>query len=247
MRYFLEVAYYGFDFSGFQIQNNALTIQGELTKALSIVLRSHVSLTGSSRTDAQVNAYQNFFHFDFDREINDQIIYNCNAILPASIVIKSLQQVISDAHSRFSATSRHYCYRIHQKKNPFLQDRSYYFPYKLNKDVLVDAAKKVLQNVDFTNFSKLNTQVNNFNCTILKSEWFFLEETMEYNIEGNRFLRGMVRGLVGTMLLVAQHKISIEDFDALLNNKATNCKCNFATPGYGLFLNEIKFPKNIFL
>jgi tRNA pseudouridine38-40 synthase len=240
------VAYYGFDFSGFQIQNNALTIQGELTKALSIVLRSHISLTGSSRTDAQVNAYQNFFHFDYDTKISGHVIYNCNAILPVSIVIKSIQQVIEDAHSRFSATSRLYCYKIHQEKNPFLQNRSYYFPYTLDKQILVDTATRVLQNNDFTNFSKSHTQVNNFNCSIIKSEWFFLEETIEYYIEGNRFLRGMVRGLVGTMLQVAQHKISIEDFNLLLTNKPTNCKCNFATPGYGLFLKEVKFPKNIF-
>jgi tRNA pseudouridine38-40 synthase len=247
LRYFIEVAYDGFEFSGFQIQNNAVTIQGELTKALSIILRSTISLTGSSRTDAQVNAYQNFFHFDYSNIIPETIIYNCNAVLPSNIVVKSIKQVISEAHARFSATSRLYCYAIHLQKNPFLHNRSYYFPYTLDKDRLIIAASLILNNLDFANFSKHHTQVNNFNCSIYKSEWLFLDENIQYYIEGNRFLRGMVRGLVGTMLQLAQHKISINDFELLLTNKSTNIKCNFATPGYGLFLKQVKFPQNIFL
>jgi tRNA pseudouridine38-40 synthase len=244
-RYFLEVAYDGFNFSGFQIQNNAITIQSSIEDAFLILLKKKIKLTGSSRTDAQVNAYQNFFHFDFEEIINEKIIYNLNAIIPSEIVIKSIQQVSFDAHARFSAISRTYEYFITEFKNPFLQNKAYYFPYKLSLEKLNEAATYLATQHNFINFSKTNTEVNNFNCTIVKSNWRRENNVIIYTVEANRFLRGMVKALVGTTLLYAKEKITLVEFQSLFNENAT-IRANFSPPGYALFLKHVKYPNNIF-
>lgn len=240
-RYFLEVAYHGKDYGGFQIQENSSTIQLEIQKALQIFLKQDITLTGSSRTDAGVHALQNFFHFDFDRILEPRIAYNINAILPPAIVIKNIIAVAPDAHCRFDATSREYRYYIYNSKNPFLQDRAYYFPYTIDVDAMNEAAEVLKSYADFTSFSKRNTQVKTFMCSIAESKWHITEDGAFYYVKANRFLRGMVRGLVGTMLQAGRRKISIADFKNIIESRDCT-KADFAVPAHGLFLCRVNYP-----
>ncbi|MCO5240997.1 MAG: tRNA pseudouridine(38-40) synthase TruA [Chitinophagaceae bacterium] len=244
-RYFLEVAYKGSGYAGFQVQENANTIQGEVERAMQILLKHPVPLTGSSRTDTGVNALQNFFHFDFDRPVLQRHIYNLNALLPPAIVIKQIIPVHPDAHCRFDAISREYSYHVYQDKNPFLYDRAYYFPYTIDPDMLQQAATAILSYSDFTSFSKRNTQVKSFICHIMESRWRAEQHQLIYEVKANRFLRGMVRGLTGTMLQVGQGKMSIKEFHAVICGKDCT-KTNFAVPGYGLFLEKVNYPPGYF-
>ena len=245
-RYFIEVSYKGTDYSGFQVQKNANSIQAEIEKALSVFFKQVFSLTGSSRTDTGVHALQNYFHFDTEAPSPEGdlgeagFIYNLNAILPLDIVIKRIFQVDENAHCRFDAVSREYNYFIYRDKNPFLEDRAYYFPYTLNIDKLKKASELVLLNKDFTSFSKRNTQVKNFICSIKKSVWIQEEDTLVYQVESNRFLRGMVKGLVGTMLRVGTGKISLAGFDNIIKNRDCT-KADFSVPPHALFLMKVAY------
>ncbi len=243
-RYFIEVSYKGTNYSGFQVQQNANSIQQEVERALKIFFKAEFELTGSSRTDAGVHALKNLFHFDAENLPDDNAlekdIYNLNAILPADIVIKRLYKVADTAHCRFDAISREYKYFIYQHKEPFLEDRAFYFPYKLDMDKLGQAAAILLQYDDFTSFAKRNSQVNNFRCKIFKSEWLIEENTIVYNVQANRFLRGMVRGLTATMLKAGAGRISIEDFIRIIENKDAT-KADFAVPPQGLFLVNVRY------
>lgn len=240
-RYFIEVAYKGTAYAGFQVQKNANTIQAEIEKALEVYHRQPFELTGSSRTDAGVHARQNFFHFDSDAVTDaDKAVYHLNAILPADIVIKSLRRVADDAHSRFDALSRSYEYTVYQHKNPFLDDRAYYYPFAIDKNVLDRAAALVKANTNFQSFSKKNSQVFTYDCTIYISEWKAENDCLVYNVTGSRFLRGMVRGLVGTMLLTARGKYTLNKFKEILDNTDASFT-DFSTPAKGLSLMEVKY------
>jgi tRNA pseudouridine38-40 synthase len=239
-RYFIEVAYKGTNYSGFQIQQNANSVQAEVEKALKIYYREEYELTGSSRTDAGVHALQNFFHFDAQAVIPDGS-YHLNAILPADIVVKRIFQVQSGNHCRFDALSREYTYYIYHNKDPFLQDRAYFFPYKLNIEAMEQAAAELMQHQDFAAFSKRNTQVKTSLCNIISSNWVQQANTLCYNVSGNRFLRGMVRGMVGTMLKVGTNKLSIDGFIDII--RAKDCtKADFSVPAQGLFLKRVNYP-----
>jgi tRNA pseudouridine38-40 synthase len=244
-RYFLEVAYKGSNYSGFQIQDNAGSIQEEVEKALAIIFRQSVGLTGSSRTDTGVHALQNFFHFDFDKGIDAKYLYNINAILPADIVVKCIVSVGSGAHCRFDAISREYRYYIYREKDPFLADRAYFFPYTLDMEKLEAAASLVLGYSDFTAFAKRNTQAKTFLCAVQQSTWSVENGCMVYKVMANRFLRGMVRGLVGTMLQVGRGKLSVSQFDNILQGR-DNRLADFSAPGHGLFLYRVNFPVSYF-
>jgi tRNA pseudouridine38-40 synthase len=242
-RYFIEVAYKGTNYSGFQVQENANTIQAEIEKAFKTIHRNPVELTGSSRTDAGVHALQNFFHFDYEEAINPQLIYKMNALLPRDIAVKNLYQISSSAHSRFDAISREYIYNIHRFKDPFLQTTSLYFPYKLDIELIGHASELLKQQTNFFAFSKTNTQVKNFNCKIIKSEWIIAENTLTYNIESNRFLRGMVRAITATLLKIGRHKLSMSDFETLFIKER---KAGYSIPAHGLFLTKVNYPANYF-
>ena len=247
-RYFLEIAYTGTNYSGFQVQQNANTVQAEAEKALEIFYRNKFDLTGSSRTDAGVHARQNFFHFDTGVEISPQHIYNINSILPNDIVIKNIIPVKDDAHCRFSATGRRYKYYITQNKNPFLLNTACYYPYKTNIEILKLLAQEVINYTDFTSFSKRNTQVKTFICAIENSEWTIENDCLVYHVKANRFLRGMVRALTATMLRVAKDSSEnpIHSFKKIIESKDCT-KANFSVPAHGLFLVEVSFPADIFL
>ena len=250
-RYFLEVAYNGTRYSGFQVQENAVTIQSEVEKALEIFLRKKVELTGSSRTDAGVHALQNYFHFDFTDEIGERSIYNLNALLPDDIAINSMHRFAEEdgeaqPHCRFDAIARDYRYYVYKKKDPFLRERAYYFPYTLDVDAMREAAAAVKEYEDFTSFSKRNTQVKNFVCRIAESGWMEEGEVIVYRVKANRFLRGMVKAMVGTMLQVGRGKMSVAEFRKVI--EAKDCTmADFSAPGQGLFLVGVEYPKNFFL
>jgi tRNA pseudouridine38-40 synthase len=241
MRYFLEVSYKGTEYSGFQSQHNTgKTIQAEIEKAFLVLQKEVVALTSSSRTDAGVHALQNFFHFDYEGIPHEHFVYKMNAILPDDIVIHKLIPVAAGAHSRFDALSREYKYFIYRRKDPFLRDRAFYFPYKLDMDKLVAAAMIVKEYEDFTSFSKRNTQVKTFQCRIMESEWVWEEDCLVYRVKGNRFLRGMVRALTATMLKVGREKLSLAEFREVI--EARDCtKASFAVPAQGLFLVAIDY------
>jgi tRNA pseudouridine38-40 synthase len=246
-RYFIEVAYKGTAYAGFQVQQNANTIQAEVEKALQIFYRIPISLTGSSRTDAGVHAAQNYFHFDTDIVISEEkmfkSIYHLNAILPNDIVVKSLKQVAEAMHCRFDALSRSYEYSIYQNKNPFITDLAFYYPYSLDLVLLNACAAMLMEYNNFESFSKKNTQVFTYECTISKSEWIIENDMLRYYVTGNRFLRGMVRGLVGTMLHVGRGKYDVDTFRKIIESKIAN-KTDFSTPAHGLVLKEVKFGIN---
>lgn len=245
-RYFLEVSYKGDNYSGFQVQKNAVTIQSEIERAFNIFFRKQVSLTGSSRTDAGVHALQNFFHFDWEEEFRQINIYNINSILPADIVIKSVRGVKADAHARFSALEREYNYFVSFNKNPFMNDRAWFFPYQVNENLLHQAATFIKENDNFMSFSKQHTQVKTFQCQIIKSNWTRKDDSLIYTVKANRFLRGMVRAMVSTMLQVGRENISILEFKALLHRKL-KASADFSAPAKGLFLTSISFKEDIFL
>lgn len=240
-RYFIEVSYDGALFGGFQIQQNKATVQGELEKALETLYRVPIPLTGASRTDAGVHAYQNFLHFDTELAILPKHIYNLNAILPNSVVVKGIYQVPEEAHSRFDAIKRGYIYRLHTQKNPFSEGRSWYYPFPIDLDLMQEAANTLLTYIDFESFSKKNTTVNTFQCTITKAQWTRSGTDIQFEIHSNRFLRGMIRGLVGTMMQVGRGQISIANWHEIVASKDEQ-RVDFSTPAYGLYLSEINYP-----
>lgn len=241
-RYFLELAYKGTAYHGFQIQDNAPTIQLAIEKALFTLFKVNIDLTGSSRTDAGVHALQNYFHFDADLSITNKHVYNLNAILPDDIAVKSINMMSDTAHCRFDAVARTYHYYIYQQKNPFLKDRGWFYPYELDLSLLQQAAAILKNHTDFTSFAKRNTQVFTHNCSILISEWSIAaDQQYIYQVQANRFLRGMVRGLVGTMLKVGRGQLSLDDFEKII--LAKDCtKADFSTPPQGLFLAKVIYP-----
>jgi len=244
-RYFLEVAYKGTRYSGFQIQDNARSIQAEVEKALAVFFRMAITLTGSSRTDTGVHALQNFFHFDYEGIIDDRNLYNINAILPGDIVIKRVAPVDPAAHCRFDATGREYRYYVYRKKDPFLADRAYFFPYTLDREKLEAAAVLLSSYTDFRAFSKRNTQVKTYLCSIGESGWSVEDGCLVYRVKANRFLRGMVRGLVGTMLQVGRGRIGLSQFEDILLS-GDNKRVDFSAPGHGLFLFRVYYPDSIY-
>lgn len=240
-RYFLEVSYKGTAYSGFQSQQNTdKTIQAEVEKAFSVLQKEEVVMTGSSRTDAGVHALQNYFHFDYEGEVHPQFLYKMNAILPGDIVIRKLMPVSADAHCRFDAVSREYRYYIYPGKDPFLQDRAFYFPYRIVIEKMHEAAGVIKGYTDFTSFSKRNTQVKTFECRILESEWEVGEGRLVYHVKANRFLRGMVRALTATMLQVGRGKLDMEGFRGVIESRDCT-RANFAVPARGLFLERVEF------
>lgn len=240
----MEVAYLGTHYSGFQVQQNANTIQAEIQRALNIFYRKDFELTGSSRTDAGVHALQNFFHFDCDLILDKENIYGLNALLNQDIVIKNIFEVQPDAHCRFDAISRTYHYHIHRKKNPFLFETSYYYPFALNASLLHQYASLIKEVENFTAFSKRKTQVNHFLCSIQHSSWILENDCWRYEIKANRFLRGMVKALTGTMLRLAKNNADVSTLEKIIESR--DCShADFSPPSKGLFLTAIKFKPNI--
>lgn len=246
MRYFLEFSYRGTAYNGWQKQNNALGIQQVLEEALAKILRMPVEMTGSSRTDAGVHAEQQFAHFDLPAALPDPdlVIYKLNGLIPADIAVLSLIEVPDDINSRFAATHRKYEYRITKRKNPFLTGLAYKLTTDLDVTRMNKAAELLLIHRDFESFSKIHTNVNNFRCTITEAVWVETADMLVFHIKANRFLRGMVRALVGTLLEVGRGKKTIADFEqVILSRNRKNAGAQ--APAEGLFLVEVGYPESL--
>lgn len=241
MRYFIELAYKGDNYHGWQVQPNANSVQEELNKALSTILQEELNVVGAGRTDAGVHASQMFAHFDVSKELDAKFIYKFNAILPDDIVIKNLILVGDEAHARFDATSRSYEYKIWLGRNPFLLDSSWQLHHQtLNVEAMNKAAKLLLKYTDFECFSKVKTDVFTFNCTITNAIWNQNGNELTFYISANRFLRNMVRAIVGTLVEVGLGKTTQEEFKKIIESK-NRSNAGMSAPAKGLFLTEVAY------
>ncbi len=244
MRYFIEVSYDGTAFKGSQIQKELPTVQLALNQAIQTVLREDICTFGASRTDEGVHAFCNFYHFDTDKKLDHQFVYKLNAILPFALSIQNMFVATDpELNARFAALSRQYRYRIYFAKNPFLFKRALYFPFEINKEILHQTAAILKEYNDFETFCKRNAQTFTYNCNIIQSYWVEKENELQYIVEANRFLRGMVRALVGTQLQVARGRISLQDFRSIIESKDCT-KADFSVTGNGLYLEKISYPEN---
>ena len=247
MRFFLDLSYKGTNYHGWQIQPNGNTVQAELQTAISTVLRTEISITGSGRTDTGVHASQQIAHFDFDKEEElEYLVFKLNSLLPPDISIHSIRSVNEDAHARFGATKRTYHYHITKVKDPFKTDVAYYFNQPLDLPLIEEACKIIGEWENFECFSKVHTEVNNFNCSIYSISWSESEDRHLFAVQANRFLRGMVRAMVGTLLDVGLGKTSLEDLKNILKSNDRS-SAGRAVPAHGLFLEQVEYPEAIYL
>ncbi len=246
-RFFIEIMYDGANYHGWQIQPNSITVQEKLEKSISTILNKKISVVGAGRTDAGVHAKQFFAHFDFENTLCDNnFIYRLNSILPNDIYIKSISVVNDNAHSRFDAVSRTYEYIISQSKNPFLIKKAYYLSKPLNLDNMNKATNVLFDFSDFTSFSKLHTQTKTNNCLIKKAYWKQNDDTIVFTIEADRFLRNMVRAIVGTLIDVGINKKTVNDFVEIIKSKDRS-KAGISVPAHALYLTKVCYPKSVWL
>lgn len=245
-RYFIYLAYKGTAYKGWQTQPNGITVQEVLEKALSTVLRTTICIVGAGRTDAGVHASQMVAHFDAGPDLETTaLVRKLNSFLPRDIAIQHIVEVKATAHARFDAIGRVYEYRLTLSKNPFMTETAAYIPGPFDFDKMNAAAEKLLHYTDFTSFSKLHTDVKTNNCTIRTAHWSQHGGLWIFTIEADRFLRNMVRAIVGTLLDVGRGKLSIEDFCQIIKAK-NRCRAGTSAPASGLFLTEVRYPKEIF-
>jgi tRNA pseudouridine38-40 synthase len=241
LRYFIKLAYNGTLYHGWQYQPNASSVQETLNKAFSVLLNTSINLMGAGRTDTGVHAKVMYAHFDFDTLIDSsKIVHKLNSYLPKDIVIYDIILVADAAHSRFDATKRTYEYHINTFKDAFSQDQSWYFHQKLDVELMNEASKLLFNHIDFQCFSKVNTDVNTFDCTIFEAYWKQENEKLVFTISANRFLRNMVRAIVGTLINIGLHKITLADFNDIIEAKNRD-KAGFSVPAHGLYLTEIHY------
>ena len=244
-RYVLEVMYDGTCFHGSQVQGLTPTVQLSINTMLSTLLRTPMGTVGASRTDEGVHALCNYYHYDTDAEPGNDFLYKCNAILPQGVAVKKLFVALKpDFNARFDAADRAYRYRIYAAKNPFLHGRALYYPFPIRRDMLDETAKVIKEYTDFESFAKRNTQSKTFVCKIGESYWQQQGEELQYVVKANRFLRGMVRGLVATQLRMAKGGYELADFRAIL--EARDCtKAFFNVTGNGLYLEQIQYSEGM--
>lgn len=241
LRYFIELSYKGTKYHGWQIQPDANSVQEEINKAISKILQESIDVVGAGRTDAGVHAHQMFAHFDTRHELSYEMIYKFNSVLPNDIVIHSLFVVAKDAHARFDASSRSYEYHIWLGRNPFLLETTWQL-YQQNMDVetMNEAANLLLEYTDFECFSKVKTDVKTFNCKVTEAVWKKDGSNLVFHISANRFLRNMVRAVVGTLLEVGQGKKTVEDFRKVIESKKRS-EAGLSVPAQGLFLTKVRY------
>jgi len=247
MRYFLNLSYRGTNYHGWQIQKNAVSVQQVINNAMGVILKKPIETVGSGRTDTGVHANQQVLHFDIDNKLEKaDFIYKLNSLLPKDIAINNMTEVKLDAHARFSAIRRQYVYHITRRKNPFLQDQAYYFRKPLDIELMNDLEDFFIQWKDFQSFSKVKTEVNNFICDVYDIRWTCDKNDIILKITANRFLRGMVRAIVGTMLDVGIGNSSKQNFIDIVQSKDRK-QAGSAVPPHGLFLNSVSYPDNIYV
>ena len=246
MRYFIYLSYDGARYHGWQRQPNGLSVQQVLEEALSTLLRQPIEVVGAGRTDASVNASMMVAHFDASLP-EETVVSRLNRLLPSDIAVQRIVPVRPDAHARFSATSRTYHYYITFDKSPFLRHYAWRCPFPLDFDRMNEAARHLFEYTDFTSFSKLHTDVKTNNCRIMKAEWVQQADgTWMFEVQADRFLRNMVRAIVGTLVDVGRGKISVQDFCDIIEKK-DRCSAGQSMPGNALFLADITYPEDIVL
>lgn len=244
MRFVIELAYKGTAYHGWQKQENAHAIQSEIEQKLSLILGENTEILGCGRTDTGVHAAQFFAHFDTSKNIDCSLLqYKLNQILPADISVYKILLVANDFNARFDAISRTYEYHITRIRNPFKTDTAWFQYGELDIAKMNEAAKLLLDHKNFECFSKVHTQVNNFICDISLAEWQELDSSLVFTIKANRFLRNMVRAIVGTLIEVGRSKLSLEQFHAILNSN-NRSEAGQSVPAQGLFLVKIEYPIN---
>lgn len=243
MRYFIHLAYDGRDYHGWQIQPNGNSVQETIQRALSTLLREPINIVGAGRTDAGVHARMMVAHFDFDEGLDtQQLCYKLNKLLPKDISIGRVRRVDDELHARFSATSRTYHYFVNLAKSPFVRDYSWYVFGEIDFERMNEAAQTLLEYEDFTSFSKVNTDTKTNNCTITRAIWEEVEPGQwRFTITANRFLRNMVRAIVGTLMEVGRGRMSIEQFRCVIESR-NRCSAGESVPGHALFLVDITYP-----
>lgn len=248
MRYLCVIQFNGTNYKGWQIQPHDVTVQGMFEKSLNILLRGNITVVGCGRTDTGVHASHFVLHFDYNQSIDlDTLIYKLNELLPEDIYVESLHKVSMDFHARYGANSRRYTYKLSLNKDPFGTNLVYHYKYSRELDigVLNQAASLILDQDEFLPFCKTGSDNKGYHCKIIQSHWQEINSSyFEYTVEANRFLRGMVRLLVGMTLSVARGKMKIEDVKNSLE-KQVPLTLPWSVPAHGLYLSKIKYPSGI--
>ena len=244
MRYFIELSYNGTNYHGWQKQLNANSVQEELTKCISILLKEEVEIIGAGRTDSGVHADQMFAHFDTEKIFDsDKIVSKLNSFLPNDISVKRVFKVKEDTHARFTAIARTYQYFVSNKKDIFNQNLHLVLK-DLNVERMNDACQNLLGEQDFTSFSKVNTDTFTNNCDITHAQWKHEGDHFVFTISSNRFLRNMVRSIVGTLIDIGTGKIEVTEIKKIIEKK-DRCEAGVSVPAKALFLTQVKYPDNI--
>ncbi len=247
MRYFAEISYSGTNYHGWQEQKNARGLQQVISEAISMLLKENIKLVGSGRTDSGVHAFQQFAHFDSFVNLDIRNLeMRLNRFLPDDIAIHDIFPVSDQAHARFSAKSRIYEYWITNEKNPFLTGRAWYFRSPLDIDLLNEASAILMEFDDFQSFSRVKTDVKHFRCQLISVSWKRFEHLVKFTIHSDRYLRGMVRAIVGTMVEISQGKITLNDFRKIIKSKNRRL-AGPAAPACGLYLAKVEYPTDIFV
>ena len=245
MRYFIELSYNGKAYHGWQNQPNAITVQQVLEEALSVLLNTKIEVVGAGRTDSGVHASQMYAHVDVDVELDiSTLSYKLNSFLPNDIAIHDIYKVKDEAHARFDATSRTYHYKISTKKNVFNNDFAYQLQLPLDFEKMNEACKILLQYKDFQCFSKSNTDVKTYNCNIMEAKWIYDHNELTFIVTADRFLRNMVRAIVGTMINIGLGKIEVKDLISIIESK-NRSEAGYSVPAHGLYLMQIVYPESI--
>ena len=247
MKYFIEISYKGTAYHGWQIQNNAHSVQQEINDCISKILGKPIMVQGSGRTDTGVHCLQQFAHFESQNKVLAKpFLKAINAVLPTDISIQQLYKVKEDAHARFSALSRKYIYKITHKKSPFLTDYAYLYHKELDISSMQKAADLLLKWQDYTAFSKTNSNNKNNLCAISEAYFEEQKDMLLFHIKANRFLRGMVRIIMGALMHVGANKITVAEFKVMLQSKNITGK-RYAVPAHGLYLAKVEYPADIFI
>ncbi|MBO6607665.1 tRNA pseudouridine(38-40) synthase TruA [Psychroserpens sp.] len=244
MRYFIELSYNGKAYHGWQNQPNAISVQQTIEEALSILLKEQISIMGAGRTDAGVHASKMFAHFDMTSSLDDNLVFKLNSYLPKDIAIHVIFEVKSDAHARFDATSRTYNYRIALRKDVFNHDFAYALHKPLDLDLMNEACEILLSYKDFQCFSKSNTDVKTYHCDIKEANWTILKNELVFTIKADRFLRNMVRAIVGTLINIGLNKIPLQSLHDIIKSKDRS-RAGYSVPAHGLYLIDIEYPEHI--
>ncbi|SHN03197.1 tRNA pseudouridine38-40 synthase [Cyclobacterium lianum] len=246
-RYFIELAYNGSNYHGWQVQANASSVQESIQVALSTLFRTGISIMGSGRTDTGVHARQQFAHFDIGEEVHKgEFLKRLNGLLAGDIAVFDVLAVRSNAHARFDALWRRYEYHICFRKDPFQAGRAWHCYYDLDLAAMESAAALLLGKQDFECFSKTKTGVKGFDCEIKSAFWEQTSHGLIFHIKANRFLRGMVRAIVGTLVQVGRRQVDMAQFAAIIKSKDRS-KAGIAVPAQGLYLSEVHYPRQIFI